>query len=58
MAPETDCHLHQQNVGVLFMAFAGVGVLYRALSTSGQGSVGSRLSLKAELPHSPHCWVS
>lgn len=45
MVPEPDCHLHQQKVGVLFMAFAGVGVLYRgglcALSTSGQGSVGS-----------------
>lgn len=48
MAPETDCHLDQQNIGVLFLASAGVGVLYRgglrALSTSGQGGV------------SPICW--
>lgn len=38
MAAETDCHLHQQNVGVLFLASAGVGVLC-ALGTGGRGSM-------------------
>lgn len=27
MAPEADCHLHQQDVGVVFVAALRVGVL-------------------------------
>lgn len=61
MAPETDCHLDQQNAGVLFLASAGLGVLCGgAVCSEHQQTrqrvaclLGSGQSLKAEVPHSP-----
>lgn len=51
MAPEADCHLPQQDVGVVFVAAVRVGV--HALSSWGQAA----LSLQAVTPF-PQCWFT